>query len=318
MRHRSISLFALVLAAGAWACGGGGETAEEGALSGPIEIDGSSTVYPISEAVAEEFQRENPQTRVAVGVSGTGGGFKRFCAGETDISDASRPIKDEERATCEQNGVRFTEVRVGWDGLSVVTNPSNDFVDCLTTEELKRVWEPGSTIENWNQVRNGFPAKALKLYGPGTDSGTFDYFTEAIVGEEDASRPDYTASEDDNVLVQGVEGDPGALGYFGFAYYEENADRLKLLGVDGGAGCIQPSVATIEDQTYAPLSRPLFIYVSDRGLAKPQVAAFVEYYLTKGPELVRSVGYIALGAGMYAGELEKVRQLAAEDAPAAE
>jgi phosphate transport system substrate-binding protein len=207
---------------------------------------------------------------------------------------------------------------VGWDGLSVVTNPSNDFVDCLTTEELKRVWEPGSTIENWNQVRNGFPAKALKLYGPGTDSGTFDYFTEAIVGEEDASRPDYTASEDDNVLVQGVEGDPGALGYFGFAYYEENADRLKLLGVDGGAGCIQPSVATIEDQTYAPLSRPLFIYVSDRGLAKPQVAAFVEYYLTKGPELVRSVGYIALGAGMYAGELEKVRQLAAEDAPAAE
>jgi phosphate transport system substrate-binding protein len=252
---------------------------------------------------------------VAVGVSGTGGGFKRFCAGETDISNASRPIKDSEAQDCDRNGVRFTEVRVAWDGLSVVTNPSNDFVACLTTDELKQVWEPGSTINNWSQVRSGFPDKDLKLYGPGTDSGTFDYFTEAIVGEEDASRPDYTASEDDNVLVQGVEGDPGALGYFGFAYYEENADRLKLLGVDGGTGCIQPSVETIENQTYAPLSRPLFIYVSDLGLAKPQVEAFVEYHLQQGPELVRSVGYIPLQPDQYAEELDKVRQLAG--APAA-
>ncbi|HYO45716.1 MAG TPA: PstS family phosphate ABC transporter substrate-binding protein [Gemmatimonadota bacterium] len=320
MRHFSIHILALAcLVAGALACGGGGEQAEEtGTLSGPIEIDGSSTVYPISEAVAEEFQIENPETRVAVGVSGTGGGFKRFCAGETDVSNASRPIKDSEAEECEQNGVRFTEIRVAWDGLSIVTNPSNDFVQCLTTDELKRIWEPGSTIDNWSQVRDGFPDKDLKLYGPGTDSGTFDYFTEAVVGEEDASRPDYTASEDDNVLVQGVGGDPGALGYFGFAYYEENADRLKLLGVDGGAGCIQPSVQTIESQTYAPLSRPLFLYVSDRGLAKPQVEAFVEYHLQQGAELVRSVGYIALKPEQYAEELEKVRQLAAEDTTAAQ
>jgi phosphate transport system substrate-binding protein len=315
-RGRIHALFLATLVAGTLACGGGGEQgSEEGVLAGPIEIDGSSTVYPISEAVAEEFQRENQGTRVAVGVSGTGGGFKRFCAGETDISNASRPIKDSEAEDCDRNGVRFTEVRVAWDGLSIVTNPSNDFVACMTTDELKRVWEPGSTINNWSQVRNGFPDKDLKLYGPGTDSGTFDYFTEAIVGEEDASRPDYTASEDDNVLVQGVEGDPGALGYFGFAYYEENADRLKLLGVDGGAGCIQPSVETIENQTYAPLSRPLFIYVSDRGLVKPQVEAFVEYHLQQGAELVRSVGYIPLQPEQYAEELDKVRQLAG--APAA-
>ena len=314
MRHFRIHSLTACLVVGAMACGGGEQGTDEGALSGGIEIDGSSTVYPISEAVAEEFQIENPDTRVAVGVSGTGGGFKRFCAGETDVSNASRPIKDSEGEECGQNGVRFTEIRVAWDGLSVVTNPSNDFVQCLTTDELKRIWEPGSTIDNWSQVRAGFPDKDLKLYGPGTDSGTFDYFTEAIVGEEDASRPDYTASEDDNVLVQGVEGDPGALGYFGFAYYEENADRLKLLGVDGGTGCMQPSVETIESQTYAPLSRPLFIYVSDVGLAKPQVEAFVEYYLQQGPELVRSVGYIPLQPEQYAEELDKVRQLAS-DAP---
>ena len=297
----------LVLAA----CGGGGNgTTEESALSGPVELDGSSTVYPITEAVAEEFQRLHPDTRVTVGVSGTGGGFKRFCAGEIDIADASRPIKESEDEICRQAGIGYTELRVAWDGLSVVTNPSNDFVSCLTVDELKRVWEPGSQVRNWSQVRQGFPDKELVLYGPGTDSGTFDYFTEAVVGEEDASRPDYTASEDDNVLVQGVEGDAGALGYFGFAYYEENADRMRLLGVDAGAGCIAPSVATIEDQSYAPLSRPLFLYVSDRGLAKPQVESFVEYHLTTGPDLVRSVGYIALRPEQYEAELEKVRRLA--------
>jgi phosphate transport system substrate-binding protein len=319
--RRSIPILARAGLVAALACGGGEQAADSSTLSGPVEIDGSSTVYPISEAVAEEFQIANPGTRVAVGVSGTGGGFKRFCAGETDISNASRPIKESEIEECERNGVRFTEVRVAWDGLSVVTNPSNDFVQCLTTEELERIWEPGSTIDNWSQVREGFPDKQLKLYGPGTDSGTFDYFTEAIVGEEDASRADYTASEDDNVLVQGVQGDPGALGYFGFAYYEENADRLKLLGVDGGPGCVQPSVDAIESQTYAPLSRPLYIYVSDRGLAKPQVEAFVEYHLQGGAELVRTVGYIALQPEQYAEELAKVRELArgaAENPPAGE
>src|SRR5687768_166725 len=221
----------LALGAPLLACGGGAEEgAEENALSGAVEVDGSSTVFPIAEAIAEEFQRAHPETRVTVGVSGTGGGFKRFCAGETDISDASRPIDEEESALCEQNGISFTEIRIAWDGLSIVTNPSNTFVDCLTTEELKRVWEPGSSINNWSQIRSGFPDKPLTLFGPGTDSGTFDYFTEEIVGETDASRADYTASEDDNTLVQGVAGEPSALGYFGFAYYEENTDKLKLLG----------------------------------------------------------------------------------------
>lgn len=313
-----VSLFALA------ACGGGdGGSTDESALSGPVEADGSSTVYPITEAVAEEFQRMHPATRVTVGLSGTGGGFKRFCAGETDISDASRPIKDSEAETCRQNGIGYTELRVAWDGLSVVTNPANDFVECLTIDELKKVWEPGSQVNDWSQIRQGFPSQRLILYGPGTDSGTFDYFTEAIVGEEDASRPDYTASEDDNVLVQGVEGDPGALGYFGFAYYEQNVGRLKLLGVDSGSGCVQPSVATIESGEYAPLSRPLFIYVSDRGLAKPQVRAFAEFYLQEGADLVRDVGYIALRPEQYQAELDKLSGAgaaapgtAAETAPA--
>ena len=302
----------------ALACGGGGAeegTDEGGVVTGAVEIDGSSTVFPITEAVAEEFSRIHPDARVTVGISGTGGGFKRFCAGETDASNASRAIKDEEIAECEANGVRFVELSVAWDGLSVVTNPANDFVDCLTTDELKAIWEPGSTVRNWSQIRPGFPDRELVLYGPGTDSGTFDYFTEAIVGEEDASRPDYTASEDDNVLVQGVIADEDALGYFGFAYYEENQDRLKVLGVDGGAGCVTPSVETIETQTYSPLSRPLFVYVSDRGLAKPQVRAFFEFFLTEGPELVRSVGYIPLDAAAYEAEMPKVTSLAAAPDP---
>jgi phosphate transport system substrate-binding protein len=296
------TLFALA------ACGGGADEAatDESALSGPVEVDGSSTVFPITEAVAEEFQHLHPDTRVTVGVSGTGGGFKRFCAGETDISDASRPIKDSEAETCRQNGIGFTELRVAWDGLSVIVNPANEFAECLTVDELKRIWEPGSQVNNWSQVRQGFPDEELILYGPGTDSGTFDYFTEAIVGEEDASRPDYTPSEDDNVLVQGVAGDGGALGYFGFAYYEENTGRLKLLGVDGGSGCVQPSVATIESGEYAPLSRPIYIYASDAGLAKPQVQRFVEFYLQEGAVLVRDVGYIPLQPEEYEAELAKI------------
>jgi phosphate transport system substrate-binding protein len=312
-------LLAPLLPLALFACGGGGEEGtEEGALSGSIEIDGSSTVYPITEAIAEEFQRMYPDTRVTVGVSGTGGGFKRFCAGEIDISDASRPIKDEEAQECAANSITFREIRVAWDGLSIVTNPANDFVDCLTVDELKKIWEPGSTVNDWSQVRAGFPSKELALYGPGTDSGTFDYFTEEIVGEEDASRADYTASEDDNVLVQGIAGDPSALGYFGFAYYEENADQLRLLGVDGGQGCVQPSVETIESGTYAPLSRPLFLYVSDQALAKPQVAAFLDFALTEGAQLVRDVGYIALRPEQYDEERAKLEGAAAPSAPEAE
>lgn len=305
-RAATLLLGAPVLLLLSLAACGGGRSVEEGALSGTVELDGSSTVYPITEAVAEEFQRMHPATRVTVGISGTGGGFKRFCGGETDISDASRPIKDSERAQCEQAGITFHEIRIAWDGLSVVTHPSNDFVDCLTVDELKRVWQPGSTIRNWSQVRSGFPDKRLTLYGPGTDSGTFDYFTEEIAGEVGASRADFTASEDDNVLVQGVQSDPGALGYFGFAYYEENADRLRLLGVDGGGGCVQPTVQTIESGEYRPLSRPLFLYVSDKGLAKPQVRAFLEFALTEGAELVRQVGYIGLRPDQYQEELAKL------------
>lgn len=293
----------LALAAGALAsCGG-----ERRLVEGSVEVDGSSTVYPISEAVAEEFMAANEgSVRVTVGTSGTGGGFKRFCAGETDISNASRPIKDSEREACEAAGVEPLEVPVAYDGLSVVTHPDATWVDCLTVEELRKIWEPASTVRRWSEVRDGFPDQQFKLYGPGTDSGTFDYFTEAIMGQEDASRPDYTASEDDNVLVTGVAGDPGSLGYFGYAYYEENSDRLKLLGVDGGQGCVKPSPETIENGIYAPLSRPMFIYVSRRSLERPAVAEFLRFYLEAAGELAREVGYVALEAERYHEELERL------------
>jgi phosphate transport system substrate-binding protein len=282
------------------ACGGG-STGD--VLSGDIEVDGSSTVFPITEAVAEEFRRGEPGVQVNVGVSGTGGGFKRFVAGETDISDASRPIKSSEAEAAAKNGVEYIEMRVGTDGLSVVVNPANTFVDCLTVAELKKIWEPGSTIDNWSQVRAGFPDQRLRLYGPGTDSGTFDYFTEEIVGEVQASRADYTASEDDNVLVQGVGGDGGALGYFGFAYYVENASRVKAVAIDSGNGCVEPTVGNIEAGEYTPLSRPLFIYVNKASLAKPEVAAFIRFYMEHGAELTEAVGYVASDASIYAENL---------------
>ncbi|MGH7475087.1 MAG: PstS family phosphate ABC transporter substrate-binding protein [Longimicrobiales bacterium] len=285
-------------------CGGGDRGAGGG---GRIEIDGSSTVYPITEAVAEEFRAEaGGATQVTVGVSGTGGGFKRFCAGETHISNASRPIKEEEQQACEQAGVEYLELAVAYDGMSVVANPGNRFLECLTVEELRRIWEPASTVRRWSDVRPGFPDATLSLYGPGTDSGTFDYFTEAIMGEEDASRADYTASEDDNVLVQGVSGDPNALGYFGYAYYQENQDRLKLIGVDNGSGCVLPSEETIASGEYAPLSRPIFIYVNREALAQPHVAEFVRFYLESADDLVAQVGYIPLEAERYEAGLQQL------------
>jgi phosphate transport system substrate-binding protein len=302
----SLALLAL------FACGGGdqaGDGAAGGALSGSISVDGSSTVYPITEAIAEEFGLENKGgVRVTVGLSGTGGGFKRFCAGETDISNASRKIKDSEQQLCTQNGVTFMEVPVAYDGLSIIANPKNTFAQCLTVAELKKIFEPGSTVKNWSDVRQGFPNEAIKLYGPGTSSGTFDYFTEEVVGKQGASRADYTASEDDNVLVQGVEGDASSLGYFGFAYYKENQQRLKLLGVDSGNGCITPSDETIKNGSYKPLSRPLYIYVSSKALARPEVKAFVEYYLTHAAELVPQVGYVALDAPQYQQSLGQLGQ----------
>jgi phosphate transport system substrate-binding protein len=299
---------ALLLAA----CGGdaGSDAGADGRLTGAIEIDGSSTVYPITEAVAEEFMGAQPDVRVTVGVSGTGGGFSRFCAGETAISNASRPIKDSERGQCEAAGVDPIELEIAYDGLSIVANPQNTFAACLTTAELRSIWQPGSTVRSWADVRAGFPDQEIKLYGPGTDSGTFDYFTDVINGEEDASRSDYTASEDDNVLVQGVQGDAGALGYMGYAYYAENQQSMKLLGVDSGSGCVQPTPETIRDGSYAPLSRPVFIYVARAALERPEVRAFVDFYLEHAGELSQSVGYVPLEAADYQADRDAL------DAPA--
>jgi phosphate transport system substrate-binding protein len=291
-------LFAALLAAG---CGGGegGGSEAVSELSGAVAVDGSSTVAPISEAVAEEFQMEHPGVRVTVGIAGTGGGFQRFCAGETDISDASRPISEEEQQACAAAGIEYLELPVAWDGLSVVVNPVNDFAECLTVEELRRIWEPNSRVTTWRDVRSEFPSEPIKLYGAGTDSGTFDYFTEAIVGETGASRTDYQASEDDNVLVQGVAGDQFALGYFGHAYATQNADKVKTISVDGGTGCVLPTDQTIGDKTYTPLSRELFIYVARGALSRPEVTEFVRFYMENAEALVPSTGYLALGAPEY-------------------
>ena len=268
-------------------------------LSGTIEIDGSSTVYPITEAVAEEFRKVYPDVRVNVGVSGTGGGFKRFTVGETDISDASRNIKDSEAELAMSNGIEYVELKVGTDGLTVVVHNDNDFVDCLTMEELHDIWKPGSTIDNWSQVRDEFPDRRMNLYGADPDSGTFDYFTEEVNGEAQASRSDYTASADDNVLVQGISGDRNSLGYFGYAYYTENADKLKALAVDSGNGCVAPTIETIGNGTYTPLSRPMFIYVSLNALERSEVKAFVDFYMEHGEDLTREVGYVPEPASVY-------------------
>lgn len=292
------------------ACGGGGTDTPSGGtkLSGTIEIDGSSTVFPVTQAVAEEFRAAgNSGVQVVVGVSGTGGGFKRFVTGETDISNASRPIKDSEAEEAASNGIEFLELSVALDGLSVVVNHDNDWVECLTTDELNMMWAPGSTVNNWNQVRSSFPDKPLHLYGPGTDSGTFDYFTEEINGKSGATRPDYTPSEDDNVLISGISGDNNALGYFGFAYYIENTDKLKPVAIDGGSGCVSPTPETINNGTYAPLSRPLSIYVNKASLAKPEVKAFVEFYMNNGAELAAEVGYVALQDSVYQENLAAIQ-----------
>jgi phosphate binding protein len=278
-----------------------------GELSGRIDIDGSSTVFPVTQAMAEEFQLVNSGVQVPVGVSGTGGGFEKFCAGETDISDASRPIKTEEAEICADNGIEFIEIPVAFDGLSVMVNPANDWVECLTVEELNTIWAPESEgeITSWSDVRDDFPDEELVLYGPGTDSGTYDYFTDVINGEEGASRGDFTGSEDDNVLVQGIAGTESALGFFGYAYYVENQDVLKLVGVDdgdpdNGDGCIEPSEETINNGTYQPLSRPIFIYVKVESAERPEVQAFVDFYLNEGPSIIPEIGYVAFSSDFYA------------------
>ena len=308
-KMRIIALWCIVASLAVFtACGG--NDAAEGELSGTVQVDGSSTVYPITEAVAEEFMIANSGVRVTVGVSGTGGGFSKFLRGETDVNNASRVIDRIEIDLAEQNGIGFIELPVAYDGLAVMVNPSNDWVECLTADELRRIWEPGSTVDAWNEVRSEFPDRELALYGPGTDSGTYDYFTEAVVGESGASRSDFTASEDDNVLVQGVAGDPNALGYFGLAYYENNADRLKLIPIDdedpsNGDGCIEPTSETVETGTYAPLSRPLFIYVKEATSDNPVVHAFVEFYLENAAALAPDVGYVRLSDEAYDLALER-------------
>jgi phosphate transport system substrate-binding protein len=294
------ALAAALLASG---CGGddddtnaSGDTGGDGGaeLSGRIEADGSSTVGPFTTRAAERFQQENSGVQVTVGVSGTGGGFERFCGGETDFSNASRPIKDEEIALCEEGGVEYVELQVANDALTVVVNQDNDWATCLTTEELKKIWEPSSKVDNWNQVRSGFPDQELKLFGPGTDSGTFDYFTAEINGEEGASRSDYSATEDDNVIVQGVGGEEGGLGYFGFTYYEENQDTLRAVEVDAGDGCVAPSAEAAQDGTYKPLSRPLFVYAKKESLSKPEVAAFAAYLVDNATSIAEEAQYVPL------------------------
>lgn len=270
-------------------------------LSGSVLIDGSSTVFPISEAMAEEFQKVNPNVKVTVGSSGTGGGFKKFCAGETDITGASRPIKPSEVELCKKNKIEYVELPVAFDGLSVVVNPKNEFAQCLTVAELKKMWEPAAQgkIKTWKQVKAAFPEQALGLYGAGTDSGTYDYFTSTIVGKEGESRGDFTASEDDNVLVQGVSSDVNGLAFFGYAYYVQNKEKVKLVAIDGGKGCVEPSPQTIQDGSYTPLSRPEFVYVKKTSLDKPEVEAMAKFYIApENAKLVDEVGYVSLPASI--------------------
>jgi phosphate transport system substrate-binding protein len=268
---------------------------EEEALGGRIQVDGSSTVAPLMTLTAERFRREEPKVRVSVGVSGTGGGFERFCRGETDLSNASRPIKDEERQLCEKNRVPFFPIQVANDGISVVVNRANTWAECLTVDQLKKIWEPRSKVKSWKDVDPSFPDEKLSLYGAGTDSGTFDYFTDAIVGEEGSSRSDYTPSEDDNVTVRGVSGEKGALGYFGLSYYLENENRVKALSIDGGDGCVKPSVETVQDGSYKPLSRSLFVYVNEDALAeKEPVEPFLKFLLDNEPRLARGAKFVPM------------------------
>ena len=301
------NLFYVIIAMFFIACGGNQQTSNGSNLSGSIKVDGSSTVYPVTEAIAEEFRTVHPSVNVTVGVSGTGGGFKKFMRGETDINDASRPIKSKEADACAEIGIGFQELSVAYDGLAVLVHPDNDWVDYLTVEELKKIWLPEAQgkVMYWDQVRDGWPHEELHLFGPGVASGTYDYFSEAICGKKVGTRGDFTASEDDHVLVQGISTDKNALGFFGLAYYEENKDKLKLVGVDNGNGVVMPTLETVGNGTYAPLSRPIFIYVSSLAVEREEVREFVSYYLETASSIASEVGYIPLLDSEYANEIEK-------------
>jgi phosphate transport system substrate-binding protein len=267
---------------------------EEEALSGRVRADGSSTVAPLINRAAERFRRVEPGVKVTVGVSGTGGGFERFCNGETDISNASRPIEDDEKAKCAEKRIDFIELHVANDGLSVIVNPKNTWARCLTVDQLKKIWQPGSKVDSWDDVAPEFPKQKMPLFGAGTDSGTFDYFTEAIVGEEGKSRSDYSATEDDNVTVRGVAGEKGALGYLGLSYVEENRGRLKAVEVDGGDACVAPTAETVQNGTYKPLSRPLLVYVRKSSLERLQVDVFLQFLLDNQESLAKGALFVPL------------------------
>jgi phosphate transport system substrate-binding protein len=295
-----LSILVIVLSMAAVACGGQNQSS---GLTGTIRVDGSSTVGPITQAIAEEFSLENREVRTTVGTSGTGGGFKKFIAGEIDINDASRHVKKEELAKAKENGIEMLEFEVAYDGIAIVVNKENTWLDNITTEELKKIWEPNSKVNLWSDVNPAWPKETIKLYGPGTDSGTFEYFTEAINEKAKAIRTDFTASEDDNVLVQGVSGDKFAMGYFGAAFYEENAEILKLVKVNG----VEPNKETVMNKTYKPLSRPLLVYVSKKSLERPEIKEFMRFYLTYAKELVGDVGYFPLEDAKYQEGLSKIK-----------
>ncbi len=311
---RSVEALVLAAALAAAACGGGSGGGSGGnggsGLSGTIRIDGSSTVAPLSETAAEMFQQENRGVRVTVGTSGTGGGFEKFCNGETDISDASRPIKPSEVAACEARGIRYEQVTVANDGLAVIVSRQNTWARCITVEQLKRIWQPGSKVRKWKDLDPAYPDQRLHLFGAGTDSGTFDYFTEAVMGKAGASRTDYNATEDDNVTINGVAGTKGGLGYLGLSYVEESDGRVKALRVDGGGGCVEPTSETVQSGAYKPLGRPVFIYPKAEALARPEVRAFVRFYLDHIDEITEQALYVPLTPAQKADAQAKLDSLA--------
>jgi phosphate transport system substrate-binding protein len=309
--------FAAILVTGCGREGSGESNGPSGTggaqLSGRIQVDGSSTVGPLIQAAAQGFRQEQSDVDVTVGISGTGGGFERFCAGEIDISNASRPIKDDEEAPlCQKNGVEYTEIQVATDALTIVVNSENDWVDCLTVDQLKKIWEPTAEgkVTSWSDIDPAFPDEELLLAGPGTDSGTFDYFTDEIVGEEGASRSDYQPSENDNVIVQAVSGEKGGLGYFGFSYYEQNQEALKAVAVDGGSGCVEPSIQAAQSGDYSPLSRPLFIYVNNEAMQRPEMAGFVDYIVGNAQTIAEDALFVPLNEEQLTASKAKVEQAA--------
>jgi phosphate transport system substrate-binding protein len=303
-----VALIAVGLAFVVAACGD--DDNGDGKLQGDIRIDGSSTVGPLTEVAAELFREDNPDVKITVGISGTGGGFEKFCAGETDISDASRSIEDEEKSACSKKNITYDEVQVANDGIAVVVNPDNDWAKCLTTDELKKIWDKGSKVNNWNAVRSDFPDQSMKLFGPGTDSGTFDFFTDKINGEEGQSRSDYSPSEDDNVTLQGVAGDKGNLGYFGLSYAVENKDKVKVAQIDGGDGCVTPDNSTVQNGSYTPLSRPLFIYPSGDALKRAEVREFVKFYVDNYEQIASQADFVPMTDAQYKTSEANVNKLA--------